>query len=147
MIRLRVVHIITGLGDGGAENTLYKVCKNDFKNQHIVISLTNLGKYRSLIKNLGVKVYNIDLKFYSILKFFFLIKLIRSLKPNIIQTWLIMGDLVGGIAGRLAGIKNIIWNIHFTNLKLDSTKLRNIIIIRLLAKLSHLIPKKTIVKI
>ena len=145
MIRLRVVHIITGLGDGGAENTLYKVCKNDFKNQHIVISLTNLGKYRSLIKNLGVKVYNIDLKFYSILKFFFLIKLIRSLKPNIIQTWLIMGDLVGGIAGRLAGIKNIIWNIHFTNLKLDSTKLRNIIIIRLLAKLSHLIPKKTIV--
>ena len=108
MIRLRVVHIITGLGDGGAENTLYKVCKNDFKNQHIVISLTNLGKYRSLIKNLGVKVYNIDLKFYSILKFFFLIKLIRSLKPNIIQTWLIMGDLVGGIAGRLAGIKNIL---------------------------------------
>jgi glycosyltransferase involved in cell wall biosynthesis len=142
---MRILHIITGLGDGGAENTLYKVCKNDLKNDHIVISLTNLGKYHTLIKNLGIKVYNLDLKFYSFLKFLFLIKLIKSLRPDIIQTWLIMADLVGGIAGRFAGIKNIIWNIHFTNLKLDSTKLRNLIVIKLLAKLSFLIPKKTVV--
>ena len=145
LISKKILHIITGLGDGGAENTLFKVCKYDTENKHIVISLTNLGKYEFLLKNIGIKVYNLDLKFYSILKFLFLIKLIRYIKPDIIQTWLIMADLIGGIAGRIAGIKNIIWNIHFTNLKLDSTKLRNLLIIRVLAKLSYLIPKKTVV--
>ena len=38
---MKVVHIITGLGDGGAEHTLFKVCKYDSLNKHIVISLIN----------------------------------------------------------------------------------------------------------
>ena len=49
---MKILHIITGLGKGGAENTLYKVCKYDVKNQHIVISLTNGGEYFSLIKKI-----------------------------------------------------------------------------------------------
>lgn len=142
---MRILHIITGLGNGGAENTLYKVCKYDSKNRHVVISITSKGKYFYMLKNIGIEVYCLNLKFYSFLKFFKLIKLIDYLKPEIIQTWLIIGDLLGGIAGRLTGIKNIVWNIHFSNLKLDTTKLRNIIIIKILATLSHLIPKKIIV--
>ena len=31
---MKIVHIITGLGDGGAEHTLYKVCKYDKNNEH-----------------------------------------------------------------------------------------------------------------
>ena len=46
---MKVVHIITGLGDGGAENTLYKICKNDHHNKHIVISLKGTDKYSSLL--------------------------------------------------------------------------------------------------
>ena len=51
-----------------------------------------------------------------------LILLIRSLRPDILQTWLIMGDFLGGIAGKLAGMKNIVWNIHFSYLKIGLTK-------------------------
>ena len=142
---MKILHIITGLGKGGAENTLYKVCKYDVKNQHIVISLTNGGEYFSLIKKLGVQVYCIQIKFFSFFKFLSLIKLIKSLNPDILQTWLITGDFIGGIAGRLSGINNIIWNIHFSNLKIGSTKFRNLIFIKLLAKLSYFIPKKIIV--
>ncbi|MDA7476488.1 glycosyltransferase [Candidatus Pelagibacter ubique] len=142
---MKVLHVITGLGNGGAENTLFKVCKYDSKNKHIVISITSKGKYFHILKNMGIEVYCLNLKFYSIFKFFKLIKLIYYLKPEIIQTWLIIGDLLGGIAGRLAGFENIVWNIHFSNLKLDSTKLRNIFIIKILARLSYLIPKRTIV--
>ncbi len=142
---MRILHIITGLGKGGAENTLYKVCKHDLKNKHIVISLTTGGEYFTTFKKLGVKVYCLNLKFFSIFKFFSLIKIIRSINPDILQTWLITGDLIGGIAGRLSGIKNIIWNVHFSTLKTDTTKLRNIIFIKFLAKLSFLIPKSIIV--
>jgi hypothetical protein len=35
---MRIIHIITGLGDGGAENILFKICKYDKLNKHIVIS-------------------------------------------------------------------------------------------------------------
>ena len=66
---MKILHVITGLGKGGAENTLYKVCKYDVKNQHIVISLTNGGEYFSLIKKLGVQVYCIQIKFFSFSSF------------------------------------------------------------------------------
>ena len=35
---MKIVQIITGLEDGGAEHTLYKICKYDKFNEHIVIS-------------------------------------------------------------------------------------------------------------
>ena len=34
---MKIIHIITGLGDGGAEHTLFKICKYDKLNKHIVI--------------------------------------------------------------------------------------------------------------
>ena len=52
---MKVVHIITGLGDGGAEHTLFKICKYDIKNKHIVISFKRYGKYFLLLNKLGIK--------------------------------------------------------------------------------------------
>ena len=33
---MKILHIITGLGDGGAELTLFKICKYDKVNKHFV---------------------------------------------------------------------------------------------------------------
>ena len=30
---MKIAHIITGLGDGGAEHTLFKICKYDKENE------------------------------------------------------------------------------------------------------------------
>ena len=70
-----------------------------------------------------------------------LINLLRSLKPDIVQTWLVHADLIGGVAAQLAGIKNIIWNIRYSNFKIGKAKLTTILIIKLLTKLSFLIPE------
>ena len=142
---MKVTHIITGLEDGGAEHTLYKICKYNNKNQHTVISLRGRGKYFSLLSKLGVKVYCLNLKFFSIYKFFFLVRLIRLLKPDIVQTWLVHADFFGGIAARFAGIRCVIWNIRYTNFKIIKTKFTTLIIIKILAKLSSLIPKFIII--
>ena len=138
---MKIVHIITGLNDGGAEHTLFKICKYDNFNKHIVISLTGPGKYFSLLKKLKIKIYCLNANFFSIHKFFFLIRLLRLLNPDIVQTWLVHADFVGGIAARLANIKKIIWNVRYSDLKLGSAKLTTIIIIKILSKLSYLIPK------
>ena len=70
---MKIVHIITGLGDGGAEHTLFKICKYDKLNKHVVISFKKGGKYFQLLNNLTVKVYVLDANFFSLNKFFILV--------------------------------------------------------------------------
>ena len=142
---MKVVHIITGLGDGGAEHVLFKICKYDIANKHIVISLTGPGKYFSLLSKLGIKVYFLNIRFFSIHKFIFLIKLLRSLKPDIVQTWLVHADFLGSIAARLAGINNILWNVRYSNIEIGKAKLTTILIIKILSILSYVIPKFIII--
>ena len=142
---MKILHIITGLGDGGAEHTLYKICKYDLKNKHIVISLKGRDKYFTLLNKIGIKVFCFNFKYFSIIKFFFLVNTIRKLKPDITQTWLIHADLVGGIASFLAGNKKIIWNIRYSNFELGKAKLMTILIIKFLSKLSYLIPRKIVI--
>ena len=40
-----IVHVIVGLGNGGAEKTLLKISTLDNKNSHVIISLTNSGHH------------------------------------------------------------------------------------------------------
>lgn len=133
------------MGDGGAENTLYKICKSDKKNQHFVISLKKSAKYSSMLQKINTKVHHLNMNFFSIFGFFSLIKIIRTTKPNIVQTWLVHGDLIGGIAAKLSGIKNIIWNVRYSNLEIQKGNLINLFLIKILAKLSNYIPRYIIV--
>ena len=142
---MKLLHIITSLGDGGAELTLFKICKYDTINNHVVISLKDQGKYYSLLNKLGVKVFCLNMSFFSIYKFFFLINLIRSLKPDIVQTWLVHADFLGGIAARLAGVKNIIWNVRYSNIEISKSKLNTVLILKLLSILSYSIPQLIII--
>jgi len=143
---VKIIHIISGLGVGGAEHTLYKLCKYDIYNKHIVISLSGSEKYFYLLRKLGISVYLLNLKFYSINKFFLLIKILRYLKPDIVQTWLVHADLIGGIAARLSGIKNIIWNVRHSDLKINKTKLSTTLFIIAASKIFYLfIPQFIIV--
>jgi glycosyltransferase involved in cell wall biosynthesis len=141
---MRIVHIITGLGDGGAEHALFKICKYDNLNKHFVISLKGPGKYFSLLKKIGIQVYHLNFSFFSVWKFIILVKLIRSLKPDIVQTWLVHADFIGGIAARLAGIRNIIWNIRYSNIEIGKAKFTTVLIIRILSLISFLVPKSII---
>lgn len=84
----KILHIITGLSDGGAEAVLYRLCHHDKENQHIVISLMDKGKYGSLLEDMGVQVYCLDMpagkiRFAALIKLY---KLIRQLKPDVVQT-------------------------------------------------------------
>lgn len=142
---MKIIHIITGLGDGGAENTLYKVCKYDKINNHIVISFKNYGKYISLLRKLNIELYCLNLNFFFIFKIFSLVNLLRNLKPDIVQTWLLHADFIGSIAARLAGIKNIVWNVRYSKIEIGKAKLTTIFIIEILAKMSHFIPQLIII--
>ena len=144
---IRILHIISGLGDGGAEANLYNfVCHT--KNQiNYVISLKDKGKYGPLLEKKGIEVYYIN--FSNIIsfvnKFIYLFKLIKKLKPDIVQTWLYHADLIGGCAAYLAKSKNIFWGIHHTSLEYRFNKKSIILISKLNSFLSNIIPRRIVV--
>jgi glycosyltransferase involved in cell wall biosynthesis len=143
----KVVHIITGLENGGAEAILYRLIINtDSIYQHEVVSLTNDGFYGVLLRDKGIKVTSLNLKSSLIIPFGIikLIKIINFSKTNIIQTWMYHADIFGGLVAKCIGIKNIIWGIHSTYLNPNETKFTTKLIVILSKFLSYIIPSKII---
>ncbi|MGZ8105975.1 hypothetical protein ACXU9T_11220 [Proteus mirabilis] len=106
----KIIHIITGLNNGGAEGVLYRLCKYDLANDHVVISLTTDGKYGSMLRDINVNVICLHLKSFSstLPSLIKLYKIIKKEKPYIVQTWMYHADLIGGIIAKLAGVKKYI---------------------------------------
>ena len=143
---MHVLHIITGLSDGGAEAILYRMCKFDKEYKHTVISLMGEQKYGPMLTNIGVDVYTLDFPKGKIrlLGLYKLYKFIWQIKPDVVQTWLDHADLIGGVIARLAGIKNIVWGVHHTALVIGESRLSTICISKINVFLSYFIPKKII---
>ena len=143
---MQVLHIITGLGDGGAEALLYRMCRFDKEHNHIVISIMDEQKYGPLLNEIGVVVHTLNFPKgkIKISGFFKLYRLIKQIKPDVVQTWLDHADMIGGIVARLAGIKNIVWGVHHTALVKGESKLSTIFISKINIFLSYFIPKKII---
>lgn len=143
---MKILHIITGLNDGGAEATLTRLCVTDVANEHIVVSLIDQGKYGYEIKELGRKVHCLNMKQgrLSITSCRKLFSIIKNENPDIVQTWMYHADLIGGIIARMAGVKHVFWGIHHSVLEFGKAKFSTIIVAYLCAMLSRFIPCKII---
>lgn len=148
---IKVINIITGLYQGGAEMQLLYNMKNidTKKYKCYVVSLCDEGNVGKKIIQAGIPVYSLDIKKskYAIIRFlmfiralFILSRYIKEVKPDIVQTWLHHADLAGLIACKLAGHKKLFWSVHCSYLRPPYFKKRNIILVKLLGKLSK-IPK------
>ena len=146
-MKKKILHIISGLNDGGAESLLFKFLCNTENNINYVISLKGPGKYGKLIEEMGIKTFylNCSLKLSLILDFIFLIKIIKKISPDIVQTWLYHADLLGGCAAYLANVKKIFWGIHHNSLDKKLNKNSTIYVTKINSLLSYLIPKRIIV--
>lgn len=112
--------MIVGLGVGGAELMLKRLIESHRFNllfQHRVITLTSLGDVGKQMQAEGVEVEVMDMR--SPLHFpatlWRMTRLLRQQRPDVVQTWMYHADLLGGLAARMAGIKNIIWGIRTTD--------------------------------
>lgn len=146
MIKQKIVHVITGLNDGGAEGVLARLCLKDTVNAHYVISLTDMGKYGPILQRAGISVYclNIKLNRPNPLKVISLYRLINHIHPEIVQTWMYHADFLGGIVARLCGVEKIFWGIRHSNLSYGTVKLSTYCIMKICGLISDLVPRKII---
>jgi len=145
---MKIVHVIIGLNVGGAELMLQRLVLNSSKKnqfEHIVISLTDLGVVGPDLQNQGIKVYSLGMKStLSILNTSIkLRKLLKAIKPDVVQTWMYHADFLGGIAAKSIGVKSIIWGIRNTGVG-NELGIPRIIIRKLCAKLSYVIPSSIV---
>lgn len=143
---MKVVHVITDLDDGGAEGVLARLCLHSPEIEHVVVSLTDSGKYGSVLEAAGVRVccLNMGRKILGFAKIFQLCRLILREKPDVVQTWMYHADLFGGIAARLVGIKKVFWGIRCSNMEMGRLSASTKTIIRICSYASFWLPKKII---
>ena len=142
----KIIHIITGLNNGGAEGVLYRLCQYDKKNEHIVISLSDKGKYGSLLEKNNIKVHclNMQRNRISLVSLWWLFTFLRQQKPNIVQTWMYHADLIGGVFAKLAGIKSVFWNVRHSTLEPGKSKRSTIWISKACTYISSWVPNKIV---
>ena len=124
---MKILHIINSLDLGGAEKNLYTICKNDDQNEHIVISLKNFGYFGKKLEGIKVKVFQINLD-KNFLNFFKIITILIKTKPNLVQTWMYISDLIGSLVCVITFKYNLIWGVRHTNLNPKIEKKRTLII-------------------
>lgn len=140
----KIIHIITCLGSGGAENMLYKLLKYSDDNQyyHEVISLMDEGTVGEKIKAEGIKIHTLNLNGKNLFKSF--IKAKRICKEfDIVNTWLYHADLFGFIIAKILSNKKLIWNIRHSNLDKNANKVRTLKIVKLNSILSKYVDRVT----
>ncbi|MBK5204244.1 MAG: glycosyltransferase [Polaromonas sp.] len=110
--------------------------------RHTVISLTGIGTVGRQLQAIGCEVHALGMR--SVLDIphvmLQLVRLIRTCRPDVVQTWMYHADLLGGLAARIAGCNSVIWGIHSINLA--GSGARSTVWVRsLCAILSRWVPK------
>jgi len=141
---VKVTHVIVGLGVGGAELMLKRLIEShrfDPIWHHKVITLTDLGEIGKELRAKGVVVEVMNMR--SPLDFpatlWRVMRLLRQQQPDIVQTWMYHADLLGGLAARFAGIKNVVWGIRTTDVSAGGSR-ATVCVRWLCARLSNRVP-------
>lgn len=142
----RIVHVITGLNNGGAEAVLYRLCAHDTTHRHYVISMMNEGRYGQPLQEAGIEVYCLNMPqgritLGGLIK---LRRLLKQLQPDLVQTWMYHADLIGGLMARWVGIQRVYWNVRHTTFESGKSKRTTVWVAKACAALSSWLPEKII---
>lgn len=128
---MKVLHIIPGLGNGGAEKCLVDlVTKSKTDVHHTIMTCSDEIFYLDTLRKNGIEVKKIDLtpKFKNIINVLRAYFVVRKIKPDIIHGWLYLGNLFG-LLFSCASKSQLIWSYHQAHLSYKHNSFKTYIII------------------
>lgn len=134
--------MITGLSTGGAERALYNLLAGGLgsSGRRAVISLRDGGSFGSAIRGFGVPVYTLGMKtgvpgLGALMR---LRRVVRELRPDVIQGWMYHGNLAASVAAWMATVRPAVaWNIRHSLYSLAKEKVLTRQVIRAGGRLSE----------
>jgi len=140
---MRVLHVIGDLGPGGAEAILFRLVTADSENRHHVVSIGPPSWYSEPLAGHGIEVDHLGAsspaaQAASVKPIY---RIVRETRPDIVQCWMYLSNIVGGLAGKAAGLP-VVWGIHcayFDNLSAGARSL-----VRLGALASRFLPARIV---
>ncbi|MDN5920677.1 MAG: glycosyltransferase [Pseudonocardia sp.] len=112
---MRVLHVITGLDAGGAEQWL-RVLLRYSRDRADVVALSNPGVLAEALRGDGVRVSDLGMRGNSDLAALpRLVGHIRRGRYDVVHTHLFRAQLYGGLAARLAGVRTVVSTEHSLN--------------------------------
>ena len=141
--KTRIMHVITGLNQGGAEGMLTRLVEGLDPDlfDHCVVSLTGQESfYSASIKKQGSSVINLRIRgVFSLLGAIFrLRRLIIEYRPCVVQTWLYHADLFGLLAKFFLGVRPLVWSVRCSALDVSDAPWSTHLLIRLLSTCSSM---------
>lgn len=143
---LRVAHVITDLQTGGAEVMLLRLCERADRTrvEPHVISLKQTHPIGDRIAALGVRVDALGIGRTPMPHHVRRLAQLLS-DADVVQTWMIHADLVGGVAAVIAGRVPVAWGLHFGHLDRATHGTQAVLVAHLNARLlSTWLPKKIV---
>jgi glycosyltransferase involved in cell wall biosynthesis len=146
--KVRVVHIINSLTFGGAEamlcNLLTRTDRDRFE-PHVVSLIDDL-KLAAPILNAGIPLQVMGMRpgLPNPSGPAKLVRHLRRLRPEIVQTWMDHSNLIGGVAARAVPGTKVIWGIHHSHHVRGLTKRSTLLTVWACGKLSSLVPSRIV---
>lgn len=123
---IRVLHVITTLGRGGAERQLVNLVRNTQNSEvhHTVCYLHPPGDFAAELEQAGHEVTCLDVppKWPWLLAAPRLRSLLRAQRPDLIQTWLFEADMTARLATLMGPRIRIVNTLHLTTYDADTIR-------------------------
>jgi glycosyltransferase involved in cell wall biosynthesis len=139
----KVMHVITGLGTGGAETMLANlaIAGKAAARPPIVVSLRSGGRTHERLVAAGVEVHQLGMRpgWRTVPGLWRLIRLIRAGRPEVVQSWMYHADLVSLVALWLSGRRRrtrLYWGIRCSDMDWSRYRWLSRVVMRLCARLS-----------
>jgi glycosyltransferase involved in cell wall biosynthesis len=144
---MRIAHVITGLGIGGAETAMARlVLATRDRVSHSVISLSGPGHWGRTLAGAGIPVHDLGSQRlrWNPVRWTRLLRTLRQEAPQVTQTWMYHSDLLGGISARLATSSRVVWGVRNLMLPRGASRASTRLVRRCCAWLSGAVPDRIV---
>jgi hypothetical protein len=138
--KVKIVHLITGLGSGGSEKMLQRLIARMDRSRFstAVVSMKDEGNTGLQIKSLGIPLYTLNMVpgFPGPTGFWKLLRILKNERPSILQTWLYHANFLGLLTGKLARVPAVVWNIRSSKVDMKHYSWTSALVVGIAPRLS-----------
>lgn len=109
--RLKVLHLVTSLEVGGAQhNMLQGLPRLDpEKYEHVICSIMDRMQMAEQFRRVGIEVHSLGLRRKTDIAVALRLRnLLKQIRPDVMHTYLLHGNVLGRVVGRLTGVPSIV---------------------------------------